>query len=331
MFRRIVLAVLAALAVFVAGALAYNLPFRAEQLDGTPKLMAHRGVHQTFDLEGVGNDTCTATRIRAPIAPEIENTLASMEAAFTLGAEIVELDVHPTTDGAFAVFHDWGLDCRTDGTGITREQSMAYLKTLDIGYGYTADGGATFPLRGTAVGAMPTLPEVLAAFPDGEFLVNFKSSEVREGDMLADLIAAEPEWRDSIWGVYGGGPPTGRAIARMPGLHGFSASGVKQCLIPYIALGWTGRVDDACRDTIIPVPLNVGPWLWGWPDLFVARMRAAGSDVMIVGDYAPERPMGGVDTADDAARVPDGFDGYIWTNEIATVAPLLGGEASAER
>ena len=37
-----------------------------------------------------------------------------MRAAFAAGADIVELDIHPTTDGQFAVFHDWTLDCRTE-------------------------------------------------------------------------------------------------------------------------------------------------------------------------------------------------------------------------
>lgn len=324
MIKRIALAVLAALAVVVAGVLLFNAPFRGDPLNGQPKLIAHRGVHQTFDLEGVENDTCTASRIRPPVGPEIENTIPSMAAAFAAGAQVVELDVHPTTDGAFAVFHDWTLDCRTDGAGVTREQTLAYLKSLDVGYGYTADGGATYPLRGSAVGAMPSLEEVFAAFPDGAFLVHFKSNEAREGDMLADLIAGEPAWRGNVWAVYGGAPPTVRATERVDGLRGFPLSAVKKCLIPYVQFGWTGAVPDACHDTVVPVPINVGPWLWGWPDLFVQRMREAGSHVLIVGDYAPKRAMGGVDTAADAARVPVGFDGYVWTNEIRTIAPLLG-------
>ena len=39
-----------------------------------------------------------------------------MRAAFAAGADIVEFDVHPTSDGQFAVFHDWTLDCRTAAT-----------------------------------------------------------------------------------------------------------------------------------------------------------------------------------------------------------------------
>ena len=115
-------------------------------------LLAHRGLAQTFTREDLERDTCTATRINPPEHAFIENTLPSMEAAFAAGADVVEFDVHPTTDGQFAVFHDWTLDCRTEGNGKTRDHAMADLKRLDVGYGYTADGGKTFPLRGKGVG-----------------------------------------------------------------------------------------------------------------------------------------------------------------------------------
>src|SRR5690606_33743716 len=146
--------------------------------------------------------------IFAPTHGLLENTLPSMQAAFAAGADIVELDVHPTTDGHFAVMHDWTADCRTEGSGETRSHTMAELRALDIGYGYTADGGATFPFRGKGIGAMPELGEVLSAMPERQVLINFKSREAREGDMLGALVADHPEWRYAIWGAYGGDEPT---------------------------------------------------------------------------------------------------------------------------
>jgi glycerophosphoryl diester phosphodiesterase len=163
------------LAAYIANASFWS-SYRAE-----PVLLAHRGMAQTYHREGLERDTCTATRIDEPDHPFLENTIASMRAAFAMGADIVELDIHPTTDGQFAVFHDWSLECRTEGKGVTREQAMSYLKTLDVGYGYTADGGKTFPFRGTGVGLMPTLDEVLQAFPDKRFLINVKSRDPSRG------------------------------------------------------------------------------------------------------------------------------------------------------
>jgi glycerophosphoryl diester phosphodiesterase len=137
--------------------------------DPSLRLIAHRGGHQTFSREGLDSETCTATRIHPPMHDYLENTIRSMRTAFDKGAEIVELDVHPTTDGRFAVFHDWTLECRTEGHGPTRDHPLVALKQLDIGHGYTADGGKTFPFRGKGVGQMPDLEDVLAALPEGRF------------------------------------------------------------------------------------------------------------------------------------------------------------------
>jgi len=320
---RIGLSLLLAIVVIVVA----NGSWRAAPpTDPTVRLIAHRGVHQTYDRTGLENDTCTAERIFPPIHELLENTLPSMEAAFAYGADIVELDVHPTTDGQFAVMHDWTVDCRTDGTGETRSHDMAYLKTLDIGHGYTADGGATYPFRGKGIGMMPELKEVLAAMPEQRFLVNFKSNERREGDMLADLVAANPDWRAAVWGAYGGDPPTFRAGERIEGLHVWSRRGLVDCLLQYETLGWSGYMPDACRETMIMLPINLAPWLWGWPNLFLERVREAGSEIILLGPYESGDPgTAGIDTLEQLAGVPAEFDGYVWTNRIDLIGPALAG------
>ena len=310
------------LVAFAAVVYVWNASWRVPPADGGVGLIAHRGVHQTYHREGLDNDTCTATRIDPPTHDYIENTLPSMAAAFAAGADIVELDVQPTTDGHLAVLHDWTIDCRTEGTGETRSHDLAYLKTLDIGYGYTADGGATYPFRGRGTGMLPELTEVLAAYPERRFLVNFKSREAREGDMLAALVADHPEWRSALWGAYGGDEPTFRAAAAIPGLNVWSRRGLVDCLLQYELLGWTGHVPDPCRNTVVMLPINVAPFVWGWPDLFLRRMAEAGSSIILLGPYTSGDPgTAGIDTPELLAQVPDSFTGYIWTNKIETTGP----------
>jgi len=289
-----------------------------------PKLIAHRGVHQTFDRDGIDDETCTAERIDPPRHPLMENTLASMRAAFEAGADIVEIDVHPTRDGQFAVFHDWTLDCRTEAFGETRAQSMAYLKRLDIGYGYTPDGGRTYPLRGKGVGQMPSLAEVLEAMPDRRFLVNFKSNETVEGDLLAGLIQRDRAWRNTVWGVYGGDAPTERAARLIPDVQSWYRRGLRDCLLRYIALGWADYTPDSCRGTKVMVPINFAPWLWGWPNRFLVRMRDAGSEVILVGPYRMgDAGVAGIDDSALLSRIPADFSGYLWTNRIEDIGPAL--------
>ncbi|MGN6486967.1 MAG: glycerophosphodiester phosphodiesterase family protein [Devosia sp.] len=316
--------VVVGLVVAVAAIYVFNASWRVAAPDGEVQLIAHRGVHQTFGRDGLDNDTCTAERIDPPTHEYLENTLPSMQAAFAAGADIVELDVHPTTDGQFAVLHDWTVDCRTEGTGETRSHDLAYLQALDIGYGYTADGGQTFPFRGKGVGLMPELKQVLAAFPEGKFLVNYKSNEAREGDMLAALLGEHPDWRPAIWGAYGGDPPTYRAAELIDGLNVWSRRSLVNCLLGYEGLGWLGIVPDACRNTKVMLPINLAPFVWGWPNLFLQRMRDAGSEVILLGPYGAGDPgTAGIDTAEQLAGVPDNFVGYMWTNKIETIGPLV--------
>lgn len=320
--KKFLLGALVVLVIFAGAVYLLNASWRVAPPDGQFTLIAHRGVHQTFDREGLENDTCTAERIHPPEHAFLENTIASMRAAFAAGAGIVELDVHPTTDGQFAVFHDWTLDCRTEGTGDTRSHDMAYLKTLDIGHGYTADRGQTYPLRGTGVGAMPSLTEVLTAIPDGRFIVNFKSNEAREADMLAELLAANPQWRDAIWGAYGGDAPTLRAGELLPGLTTWSRRGLVDCVGQYLALGWAGIMPDPCRHTAIMVPINIAPFLWGWPNLFIERFADAGTIIILIGPFgAGDLGTAGIDDAATLAQVPEGFPGYVWTNTIERIGP----------
>ena len=294
-------------------------------------VLAHRGLAQTYHRDGLTNETCTAARIYPPEHPYLENTIASMKAAFAAGADIVEFDVHPTTDGHFAITHDWRLECRTNGTGVTRNHTLAELQRLDIGYGYTADGGKTFPFRGKGVGLMPSLDEVLATFPDRRFLINVKSNDPHEGDLLADRLLQLPSEQLARLMSYGGDRPMATLHERIPKMRTTSRKSVVACGTRYLALGWTGYVPEACRNSIILMPVNAGFLLWGWPNLFFERMNGAGTEVFVTGPYTSGDPgTVGIDRAEDIARLPDDFSGGIWTNRVDCIAPKLGRKAEPQ-
>ncbi|MHC4054617.1 glycerophosphodiester phosphodiesterase family protein [Bradyrhizobium sp. 25ACV] len=323
MGRKLRFATTAIIAVAV-GVYINNTSLLAPHQGGKPVLLAHRGMAQRFDERDVKNDTCTAARMLPPTHDYLENTLRSMRASFDTGADVVELDVHPTTDGEFAVFHDWTVDCRTDGHGVTREQSMAKLKMLDIGYGYTADDGKTFPFRGKGIGMMPTLSEVLATFPDKKLLINVKSRDPNEGETLAGVLNALPAEQRRTVMVYGGDEPIG-AIRRLTSdVRTISRAAIRGCLIRYISYGWTGLVPAACRNAMVLVPINAAPWLWGWPDRFLARMNGVNSAVFVLGPYSGGEFSTGIDTPEAFARLPQGYSGGIWTNEIEAIAKTAG-------
>lgn len=111
--------------------------------------MAHRGVHFNWKKGTYNPRTgCEAIHIYKPAHGNIENTIESIGAAFSMGATIVEIDIRRTKDNHLVIFHDEELDCRTNGNGKVVDHTLEYLKTLDIGYGYTYDDGITISVQG---------------------------------------------------------------------------------------------------------------------------------------------------------------------------------------
>ena len=291
---------------------------------GKPKLMAHRGVYHLYDKTGVGRDDCTAIRIKPPEHDIFENTVRSMQIAVGKGADMVEVDIAPTKDGAMVLFHDWTLDCRTDGEGETRDKTLAELKALDVGYGYSADGGKTYPLRGKGIGQMPTLQEGLAALPKTPILFNFKSNDADEADELAAIIKASG--RDSAKlgdGFYGAQAPVDRIRKLMPGTWAFSKDEAKACTKAYVATGWTGIVPRACKGTALFIPLNYQWTMWGWPNRLISRMESVGAKVIVFGPYDKDNANGGLTEPQQLGDIPESFNGYVWVEDISAVGPAL--------
>jgi glycerophosphoryl diester phosphodiesterase len=314
--------VLGAAAVVALGLYAMNNSWSARP-EGSLTVLAHRGVHQTYGKQGLTRDSCTATHIKPPTNGFIENTLPSMREAFRLGADAVEFDVHPTTDGEFAVFHDWTLDCRTDGRGVTREQTMARLRTLDVGYGYTADGGRTHPFRGKGVGLMPTLAEVMTAFPGKGFQINIKSNDPREAEKL-DAYLRDRGLDARKVTIFGGDRPVRRMRMLRPDMIATSKPDAKRCLKDYLLTGWTGRTPTSCRNAIVTAPEGLRVILWGWPNRFLDRMHRAGSEVYLAGPVTwSVQSVEGVDSPVSASRIPRGWRGGVQTDRIEVVGPLL--------
>ncbi len=74
-----------------------------------------------------------------------ENTLRAFERAIELGADMSELDLHLSKDGALIVMHNDSVDETTNGQGAIKDLTLAELKHLDAGDGER----------------VPTLPEVI--------------------------------------------------------------------------------------------------------------------------------------------------------------------------
>jgi len=117
------------------------------------------------------------------------NTMLAFENAVALGVDVLEMDVHSTADGALVLIHDDTVDRTTDGTGRVNDLTLAEIQQLDAGDYWTPDDGATYPYRGQGA-RIPTLDEVLTAFPQMKFNIEIKQTEPTIATSLCEALRA---------------------------------------------------------------------------------------------------------------------------------------------
>lgn len=127
--------------------------------EATPLVIAHRGA--------------------SSLAPE--NTMAAVQVALDLGVDMIEIDVHRTSDGELVVIHDVTVDRTTDGEGFVSRLTLAEVRELDAGSWF----GRSFSNE-----RIPTLREVLEATKDKvTLLIELKGprTEVRTVELVREL------------------------------------------------------------------------------------------------------------------------------------------------
>ena len=127
------------------------------------------------------------------------NTMVAFQHAVDLGVDVLEMDVHSTSDGTLILMHDDTVDRTTDGSGAIKTMTLAEIKQLDAGYYWTNDEGQTHPYRDQGI-TVPTLEELFIAFPNMPMNIEIKQQEpsivapfcqlLAEYDMLNKVLIA---------------------------------------------------------------------------------------------------------------------------------------------
>src|SRR5690606_28889018 len=140
-----------------------------------------------------------------------DNTMAAFTAADRLGADVLELDVHESASGEFVVIHDDTVDRTTDGQGRVADHTVQELRQLDAAYRWAVSGPSTgaadaaYVYRGTGV-TLPTLTEVLGAFPDTAINVELKQDDDGAAVRLCAALRAAGAVDRVMVGSFHGGP-----------------------------------------------------------------------------------------------------------------------------
>ena len=103
------------------------------------------------------------------------NTLEAAVTALSVGADILELDIHLTADNILVVRHDETIDSTTNGSGRIAEMTLAELSRYEVGF-HKYDYPDKVAERGIRI---PTLESLFQRFPHNRFLIELKPWEQR--------------------------------------------------------------------------------------------------------------------------------------------------------
>lgn len=241
-----------------------------------------------------------AHRGGARLAPE--HTLVAYENALRVGADVIEFDLHATSDGVVVILHDATVDRTTDGTGVVRNMTYAELRALDAGYRYTRDGGATYPWRGRGL-TIPTLEEALEQFADVPITVEFKQVSPSIVDQTIAMFEAHGALDNAAFASF-----DSRPVRRMREIAPLTPSALDAAEL----VGFSAFDPSMPNGYVLPAPVIQPPHVTV-DAAFVAKARAVGAKV---------HPW----TVNDPARMQElidlGVDG-IFTDDPETLAGLL--------
>lgn len=150
--------------------------------------MAAGKIRGNADIESEGETVAEASNLASPVviahrgysSQFPENTLISFEGAVDIGADMIELDVQLSKDGAIMVYHDGNLS-RLGLSGSVADYSYEELCAIDVG---SAFGGEYAGER------MPTLPEVLELIKDTDLGIYLELKDIGEVQGFEETVLA---------------------------------------------------------------------------------------------------------------------------------------------
>jgi glycerophosphoryl diester phosphodiesterase len=213
----------------------------------TSMVVAHRGAHNPFRAEDFD---CPTKRLISTKLPWVENTIRSVNEAFAHNADMVEVDLRVTKDNQVVMFHDEEVSCKTNGHGKVRDLTLKELTKLDLGFNFSGDDGKTFPFRGTAIGQIVTVEELLKAFPGKKFLFNFKDFGHGEAEVFARRLLKISDRYDFLdfhyWGAHDGYLVLKKILPEFGAFYPVPYQ-MKTCYQELEYLSWFGYIPPTCR------------------------------------------------------------------------------------
>lgn len=180
------------------------------------------------------------------------------------------------------------------------------------------DAGGGVVLDSDSAGKCLSAKTALEQFPRYRFLLR-----TADAAKVLGIFDALKTPVDSRYGFIG----TSAAIAgirdKVPGVWAFTIAEARTCFADYVKLGWFALVPKSCEGGTIIVPLDEKWKVAGWPRRFLARMKAAGTHVILSGPGAPADAIPGLTQLEQIPQVPRDFAGLLWLDDAALIGPSI--------
>ena len=197
---------------------------------------------------------------------------------------------------------------RNKGGCATLESTRRAL--IDAGGGVVID-------TDNAKGCM-TAEMALTQFPRYHFIL-----KVSDGEKALAIFERLKRPIDERYGFLGDAAAIAAIRAKAPAAWAWTIAEGRTCFADYVTRGWLGLVPASCTGGTILVPLDQKWKVAGWPKRFQARMKAAGTRVILTAPGAPTDTIPGLIQLEQIPEVPRAYTGMLWLEDAALIGPSI--------
>lgn len=211
--------------------------------------------------------------------------IAALQVAAGSGADAIRVTTQ-VTDGALTVAPQFESACAADNT-----RAAASIKD--------AIAGLTKPELFWQVQGESAAKQLVASLPTPS--IDVPGPNIVIGDATAVVFIESLE----------------------PAHEAFSIAGAQNCASDYRVSGMWGSVPESCKNSTMLLTLDdLGYTLWGWPNRFLARMKAANVRLIIAEDVM-DGQIKGLTDVNQYGDIANSYNGYIWVDNIEELGPAL--------
>lgn len=254
----------------------FTMALTVSHSSARPVIYSHKGFH---NLHQNHVWDCEEQNIRKNRNAPIEFTIDNIQAAFEMGADIVEFDTRITKDQEIIAILREDLDCLTNIKGYVYEYTYNELnEALDPAYKISFGEGEKFPLRGKYIGKLLTLEKIFENFPNKTLMINPKEKSAKEVELYKKVLEKYPNQKLHMWGSRRQFEELRKEHANLKVfINNHWQSEV--CLRKYRYFGWLGVFPEECKNTQVTLEFSRLNFIWGWPHEFIKKFHENNSKV----------------------------------------------------